>query len=45
MSIKFSKEMLKEKQKEETNLFQEISQYCSKVELNNEEKGKLMGKI
>ncbi len=42
MSFKFSKEMLKEKQKEETNLFQEISQYCSKVELNNEEKGKLM---
>ncbi len=39
-SIKFSKELIKEKRKKEGCLFQEISKYCEKVELNGDDKEK-----
>ena len=41
-SIKFSKELNKKRQKEENNLFYEISQWCSRPELSSEDKEKLM---
>ncbi len=40
-SIKFSKELIKEKRKE-GSLFQEISKYCEKVEINGDDKEKLL---
>jgi len=41
-SIRVSKEMAREKRREEVNLFQEISKYCDKTELNDEERSKLL---
>lgn len=41
-TIKFSKKLSREKREYESNLFREINMCCSKVELNSQEKNKLM---